>query len=59
MYKEAEKYRQQAQEKETQITTLKQELASAKSAQPNGTGAAADGDSAYWKQKYETLLANV
>ncbi|KAJ8110561.1 hypothetical protein OPT61_g6628 [Boeremia exigua] len=58
-YKEAEKYRKESQEKEMEIIALKQMLDSAKASQPNGVGAAAGGDSAYWKQKYETLLSSL
>lgn len=57
-YKEAEKYKQDAHDKELQITDLKHQLAAAKISLSNGVGAAG-GDSAYWKQKYETLLTNI
>lgn len=58
MYKEAEKYKQDAQDKEIHVTDLKQQLATAKAFQSNGMGAAGE-DSAYWKQKYETLLTSI
>jgi hypothetical protein len=57
-YKEAEKHRQEARDKESQITDLKHQLAAAKASQSNGVGTAG-GDSAYWKQKYETLLSTI
>lgn len=57
-YKDAEKYRQEARDKESQISGLKSQLAAAKVSQPNGMGTAS-GDSAYWKQKYEMLLSTI
>ena len=57
-YREAERYRQEARDKEALITDLKHELAAVKAPRSNGVGAAG-GDSAYWKQKYETLLSTV
>lgn len=57
-YKAAEKYRQDAHEKESQINDLKFQLAAAKASQSKGVGAAGD-DAAYWKQKYEKLLSNI
>lgn len=57
-YREAERHRQEARDKEAQITELKHELAAAKATQTNGIGATG-GDSAYWKQKYETLLSTI
>ncbi|KAJ4308783.1 hypothetical protein N0V94_009207 [Neodidymelliopsis sp. IMI 364377] len=57
-YKQAEKHRQDAREKESEINNLKLQLAAAKVSQSNGV-ASAGGDTAYWKQKYETLLSNV
>jgi len=41
-----------------QITDLKHQLVTAKASQINGVGAAG-GDSAYWKAKYDNLLANI
>lgn len=46
-----------ALEKDDEIKTLKEELSDAKNAQSNGVGAS--GDTAYWKNKYESLLATV
>lgn len=57
-YKEAEKHRQDAREKDLQIVDLKHQLAAAKASQSNGVGAAGS-DSAYWKQKYEMLLSTI
>ncbi|KAF1927664.1 uncharacterized protein M421DRAFT_421507 [Didymella exigua CBS 183.55] len=57
-YREAEKYKQDAHDKEMQITDLKHQLAAANISQSNGVGAAG-GDSAYWKQKYENLLTGI
>lgn len=57
-YKDANKYKQDAHDKEIQITQLKQQLATAKVSQSNGVSAAG-GDSAYWKQKYENLLTSL
>jgi len=57
-YKDAEKHRQDARDKESQISDLKFQLAAAKASQSNGVGAAG-GDTAYWKQKYETLLSTI
>lgn len=58
-YKEAEKHRQDAHEKELQIAALKHELAAGKASRTNGIGAAVGDDSAYWKHKYETLLSSL
>ncbi|KAJ4332930.1 hypothetical protein N0V95_009542 [Ascochyta clinopodiicola] len=57
-YRDTEKHRQDAREKESQIGDLKLQLAAAKSSQTNG-GGAAGGDTVYWKQKYETLLSTI
>lgn len=57
-YREAERHRQEARDKESQITDLKHQLAAAKASQSNDVGAVG-GDSAYWKQKYETLLSTI
>ena len=56
--KAAEKYKQDVHDKEEQITDLRHQLATAKAAHTNGVGAAR-GDSAYWKGKYDNLLANI
>ncbi|KAJ4401454.1 hypothetical protein N0V91_007888 [Didymella pomorum] len=56
--KAAEKYKQDAHDKEEQITDLRHQLTTAKAAHTNGVGAAG-GDSAYWKGKYDNLLANI
>lgn len=57
--RELEKRLEDAAEKDMQIADLKQQLADAKISKSNGVSATAGGDSAYWKQKYETLLANL
>lgn len=54
-----EQYKQDAEEKQLQISDLEKQLTLVKAAPPNGVGAAASGDSAYWKQKYDTLLASL
>lgn len=54
-YREAEKHRQDAREKEAVIGDLQSQLAAAKGSQSNGVGA----DATYWKQKYETLLSTI
>ncbi|KAF3041617.1 hypothetical protein E8E11_001308 [Didymella keratinophila] len=56
--KAAEKFKQDAHDKEMQITDLKHQLVTVKASQTNGVGAAG-GDSAYWKAKYDNLLANI
>lgn len=56
--KAAERYRQDAHDKDMQITDFKHQLATAKASQTNGVGTAG-GDSAYWKGKYENLLASI
>jgi hypothetical protein len=57
-YKQADQYRKDAAEKEDAIKDLKLELKAAKAVQSNGVGAAG-GDTSYWKNKYETLLAAI
>lgn len=61
-----EGYRNDVRDKEVQINQmtaqiaeLNRQLATTKASQSNGVDTAAGGDSAYWKQKYETLLSNV
>jgi hypothetical protein len=56
-YKQAEKFRFAATDAESQIETLQQELATAKASQSNGVSSG--GDAAYWKAKYDGLLANI
>lgn len=56
-YKLAEKYRFAAEDAERQIKTLREDLASARASQSNG--ASSGGDGAYWKNKYDGLLANI
>jgi len=58
-YREVEQYKQDAKEKQLRIDDLEQQLTLVKAAPPNGVGAAASGDSAYWRQKYDTLLASL
>jgi hypothetical protein len=58
MYEAAAKYKQDAHDKEMQITDLKHQLAAAKASQSNGIDPTG-GDSAYWKQKYENLLTSI
>ncbi|KAJ4993250.1 hypothetical protein SVAN01_01225 [Stagonosporopsis vannaccii] len=57
--KEAEKYQKDVQEKQLQIDDLQKQLASAKATPSNGVSAATVSDTAYWKQKYETLLSSL
>lgn len=60
LYKEAEQIRDAALKRDEEIETLKTELSKAKTLQSNGGGAGgAAGESAYWKGKYENLLASV
>ncbi|KAF2822191.1 hypothetical protein CC86DRAFT_331032 [Ophiobolus disseminans] len=54
-YKQAEHFQKAALEKEEQIKSLKLQLSSA-SSKPNGV---AGGDAAYWKAKYDHLMATV
>lgn len=56
--KAAEKQKQDMHDKDLQITDLKHQLATVKASQTNGVGAAGC-DSAYWKGKYENLLASI
>ena len=56
-YKQAEQYRQTAEHQTEQIKGLQAELSEAKAAQSNGVGAG--GDAAYWKDKYDNLLASI
>lgn len=51
-YKQAEQYRKDALDREKTIKSLQKELITAKASQNNG-------DTTYWKNKYETLLATV
>ncbi|KAJ6195693.1 hypothetical protein J3E72DRAFT_402779 [Bipolaris maydis] len=51
-YKQAEQYRKYALDREETIKGLQKELIAAKASQNNG-------DTTYWKNKYETLLASV
>lgn len=59
LYKEAETHRNDAADKTVQIAELKRQLATIKPALSNGAGAAAGADTAYWKNKYETLLSSL
>jgi hypothetical protein len=60
LYKEAEQIRNDVLTKDEEIQTLKTELSRAKTSQSNGGSAGgAGGESAYWKGKYENLLASV
>lgn len=56
-YREAEKYRSACVEKDKEIAILKNDLSTAKtkSGQSNGIG----GDAAYWKDRYESILASI
>jgi hypothetical protein len=56
VYKQADRIRQNALDKDAQINELKTQLASAKVVQFNATSS---DDSKYWKHKYESLLANL
>ncbi|KAL6708611.1 hypothetical protein ACN47E_002592 [Coniothyrium glycines] len=56
-YKQANEYRQQAVDKDVVINTLRLELSAAKASQANGVGRSSD--NAYWKEKYESLLATI
>ncbi|KAH5154796.1 hypothetical protein HBI25_096140 [Parastagonospora nodorum] len=56
-YKQAEQHRFAAEDAENQIKTLRQDLASARASRSNG--ASSGGDAAYWKNKYDGLLANI
>ncbi|KAF3009896.1 hypothetical protein E8E13_010852 [Curvularia kusanoi] len=60
LYKDTEKYRNDASDKEVQIKELKRLLA-AKDAQSNGAGAGASAgdDAVYWKNKYNVLLSSI
>ncbi|EUC31628.1 hypothetical protein COCCADRAFT_6510 [Bipolaris zeicola 26-R-13] len=51
-YRQAEQYRKDALDREETIKGLQKELIAAKASQNNG-------DTTYWKNKYETLLATV
>jgi hypothetical protein len=57
-FKQAEQHRLAVIGKEEQIKALKLELSSAKTA-PKTNGVAPGGDAAYWKAKYEKLMASV
>jgi hypothetical protein len=56
-YKEAEKHRSACIEKDKEIATLKSDLFTTKTqtSQSNSVG----GDTAYWKDRYESLLATI
>lgn len=56
-FQEAEKLRKSALEKDEQIQALMLELSSAKTAPK--TNGIATGDAAYWKGKYEKLMASI
>lgn len=56
-YKRAEQFRQTAEQQTEAIKGLQAELSEAKVAQSNGVGAG--GDAAYWKAKYDNLLASI
>lgn len=56
-YKQADQFRQTAEQRTEQIKDLEAKLAEAKAAHSNGVGA--DGDAAYWKGKYDNLLASI
>lgn len=56
-YKQAKKFRTAAMDAEDQIATLRRDLSAARASQSNGVSA--DGDAAYWKKKYDGLLATV
>lgn len=57
-YKQAEALQKSASEKDEQIEALKLELINAKSSsKPNGVGGS--NDAAFWKAKYENLMARV
>jgi hypothetical protein len=57
-YKQAARLQKANLEKEEQIANLKLELTTAKSSsKPNGVGVG--GDAAFWKAKYENLMARV
>ena len=58
IYKQAVKHRQEARDKEAEVNDLRLQLAAAKTSQSNVIGTSA-GDTAYWKQKYETLLSTI
>lgn len=57
MYKQADQYRKDCLDKDSLIKELEDRLSTAKSSQPNGMSIG--GDVAYWKNKYESLLATV
>jgi hypothetical protein len=56
-YKQADQFRQTAEQQAAQIKGLEAKLAEAKAAQSTGVGAG--GDAAYWKGKYDNLLASI
>jgi hypothetical protein len=56
-YKKSEQLRQAVADKEGEITNLKLQLTDAKNSQSNAVGTG--GDAAYWKNKYDGLLANI
>jgi hypothetical protein len=56
-YKQANQFRMAADDAEYQILTLRRDLAAARASQSNGVGSG--GDAAYWKNKYDGLLATV
>lgn len=55
-YEKADEYRLDAMSKAQEIVNLKHELATAKTSQSKGSGSGAD--AAYWRSKYDNLLAN-
>jgi DNA repair exonuclease SbcCD ATPase subunit len=56
-FDQAEQYRKDALTKDGVIKSLKLELSAAKTSASNGGGPSAD--AVYWKDKYESLLANI
>ena len=56
-YKLADQYRIDSLEKDDIINGLKLELNASKALQPNNMGAM--GDAAYWKDKYESVMATI
>lgn len=55
-YEKSDEYRLDAAGKAREIDALKHELAAAKASQSKGTGSGTD--AAYWRSKYDNLLAN-
>jgi len=56
-FDQAEQYRKEALAKDVVIQGLKLELSAAKTSASNGGGPSTD--AVYWKDKYESLLANI